>query len=60
MGAPVNTRIILPQAPNRWNPIWGGNYAPSWWELIKDVKTVEDEKDYRPFFNQTEIIEFSN
>lgn len=60
MEAPANTRIILPQAPFRWNPIWGGDYARSWWTLIKQVKSIKDEEDYRPFFNQTEIIEFTD
>ena len=39
--APASTRIILPQAPLRWNSIWGGSYSRSWWELIKAITTMD-------------------
>ena len=41
MLAPKTTRIILPNAPFRWNPIWGGDYARSWWTLIKAITSVD-------------------
>ena len=54
--APTNTRIILPQAPMRWNPIWGGKYTHSWWTLTANPAILKDLNDYSPFFNQTEIM----
>ena len=51
---PTNSKIILPQAEMRWNPIWGGCESNSWFTLIKNASLEPDvyrEGIYAPFFN---------
>ena len=57
--APASTRIILPQAPLRYNKIWGGGMKNSWWQM-DCIPTIHQLNDLGRCYHQNDIIETTN